>query len=223
MAYERYADTPLTNFPSKEDNWSRMSDLSVALLTVARQYSELYNNGNLDSANALLKKYPELKDALFTPERWNQIRDAVIALERFFLKDVDTMITEVAKNTIGINDNATGSNANTNTYSATKINEKINDLKNHFTQAQRVTIFLSGWSTTAPYTQTVTLSGVKETDTLDIDMYFDTTDTAANIKLMKKSYSCLDKVIPSNNTLKLYAYNKKPISDFTIKVKGASK
>ncbi|MGL5434287.1 MAG: hypothetical protein ACRDBO_02650 [Lachnospiraceae bacterium] len=154
MAYEQYEDTPLSSFPAAEDNWARMSNLSVGLLSVAKQYSDLYNNGNIDSANALLERYPDLKLALFTPDRWNQIRDAIIALERFFLEDVESMITEVAQNAVGINDAAEGSDASTNAYSAAKVNALISEVR-------PITLTVSGWSSTAPYTQRINLADIR--------------------------------------------------------------
>lgn len=220
MAYEQYEDTPLTNFPCSEDNWSRMSDLSVSLLAVAKKYSELYNTGNIDSANALLEQNPDLKSALFTPHRWNQIRDAIIALERFFLKDVDNMITKVAQNTIGINDNAVGDEANTNTYSATKINEKINNLQNQFTQVRQITLSAIGWSDSAPYSQKVTLDDIKSSYSplISIDDSQSKADKKSQLKQLNKY---VDRVETYDGYLLFQCDERIPTIDINLLVKGA--
>lgn len=216
MAYVQYEDTPLSNFPAAEDNWARMSNLSVTLLSAAKQYSDLYNNGNIDSANALLEQYPDLKAALFTPERWNQIRDAIIALERFFLEDVDAMITKVVQNTIGINDNAVGDEAATNTYSAAKINEKIDQ----FSKVRKITLSASGWSNTAPYTQQVTVETIKSTHSplISIDDSQSKTDKKAQLKQLNKH---VDHVESYDDYLLFHCDESIPTIDINLLVKGA--
>ncbi len=215
MAYEKYVDTPLSNFPEQEDNWSRMSNLSVSLLSVAKQYSDLYNNGNIDSANALLEQYPDLKLALFTPERWNQIRDGIIALERFFLEDVESMITEVAQKTVGINDDAEDDDAVTNAYSAAKVNELIGQ----FSEVRSITLTVAGWSTSAPYTQRIDLDNLKNTHTplISVD---DSQSKAARKAQLKQLSKHIDRVHSHDGYLVFECDETKPTSDLILSVKG---
>jgi len=212
----KYDDLPLTNFPESEDNWSRMSDLSASLLAVAKQYEDLYSAGDITSANNLLNQYPDLKDALFTPERWNELRDAIISLERFFLTDVDAMITHVTQATIGINNNATGADANTNAYSVAKINELLNAI----TTVRTATFTATGWTSTLPYMQTVNVAGVTASDRSVIGIYIPDGTSAENTKLKEKAFNRVTKVIAGDGTMTAYCYAKKPAVEFQIQVKG---
>ena len=119
-----YEDTPLTNFPDAEDNWARMSDITATLLPVALQYNSLWENGQIDEANALLDANPNLKQTIFNADKWNKLRDAVIAIERYYLNDVTDFINHVAQQAIGIDDNPSEEDKNT-----TKISTKLNPPK----------------------------------------------------------------------------------------------
>lgn len=127
----KYEDTPLTNFPAAEDNWKRMSDITSTLLPVALQYNTLWDLGKIDEANALLKSYPALIDTIFNADKWNKLRDAIIAIERYYLNDVTEFIKHVAQSAIGINDNPEEENKTVVTYSALKIDELLAELRNY--------------------------------------------------------------------------------------------
>lgn len=216
MAYEQYEDTPLSNFPAAEDNWARMSNLSVALLAVAKQYSDLYSTGNNDSANALLNQHPDLKQALFTPDRWNQLRDAIIALERFFLEDVEDMITDLAQSTIGINDNVDGEEASTNSYSAAKINELVGQ----FYAVRPITLTVAGWQGAGPYTQRIDLADVKSSHSPLV--YIDDAQTKAERKVqLKQLNKHVDRVHSYDGYLLFECTSSVPTVDLKLVVKGA--
>ena len=212
----KYNDLPLTNFPESEDNWARMSDLSASLLAVAKQYENLYGAGDITSANNLLNQYPDLKDALFTPERWNELRDAIISLERFFLTDVDAMITHVTQATIGIDNNATGSDANINAYSVAKVNELLSTI----TTVKTATFTAAGWTSTLPYMQTVNVAGVTSSDRAVISIYIPIGTTVDNVRLQNKAYGRIDIIDSGNGTVTAYCCSKKPAVNFQIQIKG---
>lgn len=224
MAYEQYEDTPLSNFPAAEDNWSRMSNVSVGLLAIAKEYSDLYTNGNIDSANALLAKHPQLRQALFTPERWNQLRDAIIALQRFFLEDVESMITEVARSTVGINDAAAGEDAQLNAYSVAKVNEIINglnnELTNRYSQVRTVTLAAAGWSATAPFTQRINLAGVRSTDS-PLAFINDAQTKAARKAQLKQLNKHVDRLHTYNGYVVFECDSSRPTINLNLVVKGA--
>ncbi len=215
MAYEKYIDTPLSNFPEQEDNWSRMSNLSVSLLSVAKQYSDLYNTGDINAANELLEQYPDLKSALFTPERWNQIRDAIIALQRFFLEDVESMIVEVANNTVGIDDEATGLTENTNAYSVAKVNELLLE----FSEMHQVTLPVSGWSASTPYTQRVDLEWLKDEHSplIAID---DSQPKATQKAQSKQFFKHVARAHTNDGYLIFECETSKPTIDLVLSIKG---
>ena len=131
MAYEiekiseGNVDTPLTNFPVGEDTFPRMSDVSVTLLPLVLQYNNYYQNGQLSLAQQLLLENPELDACLHNADKWNMIRDAIIAMQRFLLNQVDSLYNEVAQNAIGVNDEPTEEQASIVAYSAAKVDSLI--------------------------------------------------------------------------------------------------
>lgn len=135
MAYEiekiseGNVDTPLTNFPVGEDTFPRMSDVSVTLLPLVLQYNNYYQNGQLALAQQLLAANPELDACLHNAEKWNMIRDAIIAMQRFLLNQVDSLYNEVAQNAIGVNDNPTAEQMSVVSYSAAKVDSLLSDVE----------------------------------------------------------------------------------------------
>ena len=146
MVMAKFEDLPLTNFPDSEDNWARMQDITASLLTIALQYNALWDAGDIDAANTLLENNPKLKSTIFNADKWNKLRDGLIALERYYLNDVQTFIERVAQSTIGINDNASNDEKVTNTYSANKIDQLTGYYSNSFN------IETSDWSDDFIYT-----------------------------------------------------------------------
>ena len=138
MAYEiekiseGNVDTPLTNFPVGEDTFPRMSDVSINLLPLVLQYNNYYQSGQLSLAQQLLDTNPELDACLHNAEKWNMIRDAIIAMQRFLLNQVDSLYNEIvndAKNTIGINDNPEADKKDMVSYSAEKVDSLISGVE----------------------------------------------------------------------------------------------
>ena len=82
---ENYVDLPLTNFPIKEDTMKRMTDVNAVLMPVVRQYNTYFADGNLAACNDLLKNNPDVLDCFFNADKWNWTRDAIIAIQRFFI------------------------------------------------------------------------------------------------------------------------------------------
>lgn len=87
-----YTDLPETAFPDAVDELSRMSDLVASDMTLVNQYYSYYNAGNLTAAAQLLADNPNLISKLFNAAKFNILRDALIALERFYFSDVQTYI-----------------------------------------------------------------------------------------------------------------------------------
>ena len=87
-----YTDLPETQFPDKVDDLSRMSDLSTSDLTLVNQYYTYYNAGNLAAAAQLLIDNPTLMNKIFNAAKFNILRDALIALQRYYKSDVQTYI-----------------------------------------------------------------------------------------------------------------------------------
>ena len=133
---EGYEDTPLTKFPTSEDTFPRMSDVSVALLPVVLQYNQYISSGNKTAADQLLENNPDLYNCLHDAEKWNMTRDALIAMQRFLLNKVDEFYMEVVQNAAGINDAPTEEQASTVSYSASKVDSLIADVQSSITSIQ---------------------------------------------------------------------------------------
>lgn len=78
----------------------------------------------------------------------------------------------------------------------------------------------SGWSSTAPYTQTVSVAGVLAADTPVISLFLPSGLSAATVKAQKKTYGMVDRAESGAGQLTFYCYNKKPAVDFQVTVKG---
>ena len=211
-----YDDLPLTNFPDAEDDWARMSDATASLMSVITQYNNYYASGDIDSCNELLESNPTLLNTIFNADKWNKIRDAIIALERYYLEEVETFIETVGQNTIGINDNPDEDEKVTNAYSAKKIDEIISDI----TGVKTVWLPQSGWSSDSPYSQTVSVSEVTSNDKPIISVYIYDGLSASEVKARNKAYSCIDRADTGDGEITFYCYNKKPATGFNVAIKG---
>ena len=211
---EKYPDTPLTNFPVTEDSIDRMSDVSNITLPLMQQFNTYIQNGSLSAANSFLADNPVLQECLFNATKFNTIRDAVIAIERFFLEDVEDLIDNVASSTVGINDNPTEEEKSLVAYSA----EKVDNLH----KIRQITIPASGWSNSYPYLNSVSVEGLKaNTDLKVVSVYLDEDATEAEVKAANKAVGYLmynDNGI-EDGIITFKAY-KKPTVNFTVITEG---
>lgn len=209
-----YEDTPLTNFPDAEDNWARMSDITATLLPVALQYNSLWEAGQIDEANALLDANPNLLNTIFNADKWNKLRDAVIAIERYYLNDVTEFITHVAQSAIGINDNPAEEDKAVVAYSAKKID--------NFEKVITVTFLATGWTGgSAPYEQTINVEGITAEDEPMLAKYREGEFDVATAKAYNKAFGMLadGEGITGDGTI-TWKTIKKPAIDITIALKG---
>ena len=214
----KYEDTPLTNFPDSEDNWARMSDITATLLSVALQYNSLWEAGQIDEANALLEANPALKNTIFNADKWNKIRDAIIALERYYLNDVTEFIEQTAQAAIGINDNPLEQDKNLVAYSAEKVESFIKDIEKVVT----VTFPTSGWSgTNGDYEQTINVSEVTSEDEPLLVKYRSGDFNESDVKAYNKAFGILaDGEGITGNGIVTWKCLKKPAIDITVGLKG---
>lgn len=211
---ESYIDLPLTQFPVEEDSWNRMSDVSASLMSLVQQYNQLYANGKYTEAKKLVDQNEQLLNCFFNAEKYNQLRDAIIAVQRFMLNEVVRLVTEVAQNTIGINDNPSESEAETNTYSAKKINRLHN--------IRHITLLQKNWSNEYPYTQKINVQGILESDNIEvIGAYHADGNTYEQDKNIDKAASFL--IYNENGVSEgaiTFKAKKIPSIDFTVITKG---
>lgn len=96
------------------------------------------------------------------------------------------------------------------------VNKKTDDLK-----AVKYATFLStGWSASAPYTQTVSVPGIESSDTPIVTLYIPPDTPIGSVKNITKAYGCVDRGITGNGNITLYCYNSKPTVNFQIMIKG---
>lgn len=84
------------------------------------------------------------------------------------------------------------------------------------------TLTVAGWTGSGPYTQQVNAAGIKAEDIPIIGLEIPDGADASIVKAHKKAWSCVERAVTGNGTLTFYCYNKKPISDFMVQVKGVS-
>ena len=103
---------------------------------------------------------------MFNAEKYNWMRDAIIACQRYYVNDVQTYITDLAAQTIGIDDTNSQGSPGTNGYSITKINSLVSGTPSN------ITLNSSNWTgASAPYTYTISnLTGVTATNMVDVSL-----------------------------------------------------
>lgn len=214
QATERNVDTPLTNFPVGEDFFDRMTDITSTLMPLINKYNSYFQAGNITACNELLKNNPDLANCFFNADKYNQIRDAIIAMERFYLNDVAKIIELTAQNAIGINDSPTDEQASLVTYSANKIRS--------LHKKREIKLLASGWSDTYPHEQTVSLAGITaDMDLKIIGVVHEDGNTLAEDKLIDKTAGYL--LSSSSGVIDnaaIFKAKKKPTIDITIITEG---
>jgi hypothetical protein len=83
-----------------------------------------------------------------------------------------------------------------------------------------MTLTAAGWSSSAPYTQTVNVSGMVETDRPTVSLYLPDGITATDVDLQSKAYDCVNRAVSGDGSITVYCYKKKPAVDFQIQMKG---
>lgn len=215
----KYDDCPLSNFPAAEDNWARMSDLTPSLLAVASQYNTLWDAGDLDGASALLAANPELVKTIFNADKWNKLRDAVIAVERFFRTEVETFIERVGQQAIGINDDPGEEGEAMTAYSSQKVNLLLNGMETALSEIRSVKLPASGWSASYPYSQTVSVQGLTTESNPILGKGLAGNESEAVVKAYNKAFGMIFAAEAGDGTATFLAA-KKPASDLVVKLKG---
>lgn len=217
-----YIDKPLTNFPVSEDIFDRMMDVSITLFPLVKEYNEYYAAGNLSGCHTLLANNPELQSCLFNAEKYNKLRDAVLAIEEYLLTQLEDVYTNVVQNAVGINDKVSGAEAALVAYSAEKVNQLLEQMRASYHNYTNVTILASGWSNIYPYLNTVVVSGVSaDSDVRVIGVHIPEDATQSQVKAINKAAGLLieneNGVGDGKITFKAY---KKPSVDFTVVIDG---
>ena len=85
---ELYPDLPYTKFPGELDNMSQMMNITASDLPTINLFHYYLRNGDFEAAQLLFRTVPDIDKKLIDSTRLNQLRDAMIALERFYKTDI---------------------------------------------------------------------------------------------------------------------------------------
>lgn len=103
-------------------------------------------------------------------------------------------------------------------FGAKNINE-TNAAINRLNHDIDVTFPVSGWSESAPYTQTVPVEDITAEDKPSQGIVYPTDCTDAQRKAINKAVGCICNIETGNGTVTLTC-TRKPIAEFTLSLKG---
>ena len=199
----RYTDLPHTLFPQASDDEAGhplMSDISGNLFAAAKEYSTKIAQGDALGAQTVLQNNPGLVDTMFTAEKYNWMRDAIVATQRYYASDVRSMITEMAQHSIGLDDNNTMNTPDVNGYSITKIKSIVDGTKYYFN------LDPSTWNTSTYVPQyELQIDGITQDDDIDIIL---NPQTAAISQAKAWSKAMVLGALQTTNKITLKAYGK---------------
>ena len=90
------------------------------------------------------------------------------------------------------------------------------------TREVELTLLAANWGSTAPYAQTVSVPGLKETDKVQMMSAIKSTTAVATANTWDKMGALVKAGIAGNGEATFYCPKKKPTSDFNIKLVGVS-
>lgn len=93
---------------------------------------------------------------------------------------------------------------------------------NRMTREVELTLLAANWSSTAPYAQTVSVPGLKETDKVQMMSAIKSTTAVATANTWDKMGALVKAGIAGDGEATFYCPKKKPTSDFNIKLVGVS-
>ena len=103
-------------------------------------------------------------------------------------------------------------------FGASDINA-TNGAINSVIRTKTVIVPISGWSSSAPYTNTVTVSGITASDTPIISLNLSSNSTATTAKASQKAWAYITAITTGSNSITLYAHTK-PTVALPIVIKG---
>ena len=89
-----YQDLPLTTFPEAIDNITTLMNISTTDAPLVKQFQSYILAGNFASAQQTLNQIQNGTKKILTPTYFNTLREAIIAVERFYHSDVEQYIED---------------------------------------------------------------------------------------------------------------------------------
>ena len=93
----KYSDLPRSNMPLAKDDIDEMQDLSQELVELKDEFYSYIEEGDLASAADLIENHPEFDACVFNADKFNSLRDPIIALQRLFLDDIENYIMNLSE------------------------------------------------------------------------------------------------------------------------------
>ena len=93
MPNDLYNDLPLTNFPSSLDTFTTWLNVTATDGPLIQQYITAMNAGNQTLANQILAQISSASQKIITATDLNTMTQAIQAVERFYLTDIEPYIT----------------------------------------------------------------------------------------------------------------------------------
>lgn len=212
-----------TNFPNSLDDVKThglMQDIDADLVATYKLYENQVAAGQSQAAYETAYKSvngKRLADSLFNADRYNWLRDSILAMQEFFLNKFDAYIDSKTQSEIGTTTDEDDNNSGSAAYTVDKVNEML------FGEIY-VPLLASNWSqvnTTKMYKQQVAVSGVKASRqyvryplltklyNTDNGYFYDATLTADQVKQYNKQYSKIaNGVVDSDGIATFYAFKK---------------
>lgn len=95
MPNDLYSDLPLTNFPSSVDQFMTFLNIVATDGPLIAQYQAAMEAGNTTQANQILSQIPAATQKIITANSLNSLSQAMLAIERFYLTDIEPYITNL--------------------------------------------------------------------------------------------------------------------------------
>lgn len=89
---QSYPQYSFSNFPEDIDNFQYMQDLTSSEISLMKKYKMLVDEGNITLAQQILKDNPNLTSKIFNSEKYNKLRDAILAVQKTFNDNVQGYI-----------------------------------------------------------------------------------------------------------------------------------
>lgn len=95
-----YPDLSNTNFPESIDTFDKKSTPSSEDMQYVQQIYSKMASGDIAGAYQLMDAHPELKDSQLSALDWNKLRDAIIAIERWYQENYQEYLANNTKQII---------------------------------------------------------------------------------------------------------------------------
>lgn len=127
------------------------------------------------------------------------------------------------KNPYSLTINYTNSNGSASSYVYDGSSSKTIDIDTSQSTGHSaiVTLYTNSWSSYAPYSQYISISGITNSDVPIVGLYFDpnTTISSAIEKAHKKAASCVTYIDTYNGYVYVYCVSQKPTTNFQLQFK----